>query len=79
MEALRPPDPLEDDHGELVRLTRRPATIVEDAAINLANGEDPGVVAAYARRRLRETLAETSAVAGRLGVPACRPPEIRGL
>jgi hypothetical protein len=52
---------------------------VEDAGLDLANGADPRPTIARARRRLRQALAAGGATAGRLGVPACRPPKVEGL
>jgi hypothetical protein len=79
MERLTPPPQLAREHDRMVELTRRPAFIVEDAGLDLANGADPKPTIARARRKLREALAEAGATAGRLGVPACRPPRLEGL
>jgi len=79
MDRLAPPPQLARDHSRMVVLTRRPAFIVEGAGLDLANGADPKPTIARARRRLRETLAAGRAAAAKLGVPACRPPNVEGL
>jgi hypothetical protein len=79
MDRLAPPPRLARDHHRMVELSRRPAFIVEDAGLSLANGADPKPTIARARRRLRETLAAGAATAAKLGVPACRPPRVEGL
>lgn len=79
MDQLAPPPQLARAHGRMVELTRRPAFIVEDAGLSLANGADPKPTIARARRLLREALAAGGATAARLGVPACSPPKVDGL